>query len=499
MAVGTELADTIVAAATPPGRGAVGIVRLSGERAFDLARRLIQPARLPSPGRLARRVVRDPATGQALDEALVVRFVRPKSYTGEDLVELHLHGNPLLLATVQRLLCDLGARTARPGELTLRAFLNGRKDLAQAEAVADLIDARSTAALGAAANGLLGDVGRTIGALADRLLDLLARLEAEIDFPEDVPEMPAEDLDSALAGLAEELASLSASYDRARLLKNGFRVVLAGPPNVGKSSLFNALLGRERAIVSQEPGTTRDYLEEFLPSHAPADPTQVWCPSTSLGAGPPASPHGPLDPQRNELRGDVPQPDVPVVLVDTAGLRETDGHAEGKGIERTLGQIRDADLVLLLHEPGDLPDGIGELPAAGTGPVARAPVWHVMTKADLAGGSADGPRERSGAYAVSTVTGTGVGELAEVLRTEAAGSLRYGPTTVLLASERQREAAAGAARTLEECRKGLPALPRDIAASLIRQALQHVHEVTGRGPVQEGVLDHIFSRFCIGK
>ncbi len=465
MAVESNLADTIVAAATPPGRGAVGIVRVSGEQAFELAQALIAPARLPAAGRLVRRVVRNPETGRPVDEALLVRFVHPNSYTGEDVVEFHLHGNPLLMATVQHMLCDLGARPASPGELTLRAFLNGRKDLAQAEAVSDLVDARSVAALHAAASGLLGDVGRVIEGLAAQLLDLLARLEAEIDFPEDVPEMPRSELNSMLSGLSSDLAGLAASYERARLLKNGFRVVLAGPPNVGKSSLFNALLGRQRAIVSEEPGTTRDYLEEFLPSSRA-----------------------------------VPLLEVPVLLVDTAGLHEAGGQAERSGIERTLDQVSEADLVLLLHEEGGIPEG--GYRAAGTlaGTESAAPVWHVTTKIDRETTPAAGAlAPLLPVFRISARTGQGLAELAVAMREEAHRRMADGSAAVLLASERQREAAAVAARTLEDCRHQLDSLPADVLASLLRQALQHIHEVTGKGPVQEKILDHIFSHFCIGK
>jgi len=572
--------DTIVAAATPPGKGAVGIVRLSGERAFELAGRILKPARLPAPGRLARRVVLDPELQRPLDEAMVVRFVHPRSYTGEDVVEFHLHGNPLLLALVQRHLCLLGARLAFPGEFTLRAFLHGRKDLAQAESVADLVEARSSAAILAAASGLLGDVGRAMERLARHMLELLARLEAEIDFPEDVPEMPDETLGILLRDLVGELEALLASHDRAAVLKHGFRVVLTGPPNVGKSTLFNALLRRNRAIVSQEPGTTRDFLEEFL-DMTRADPVLVGDPSTPLssrgpvldseGQAPQARtrrerpPSGPVEggpggaPSPHGPSRHIPVPEVPVLLVDTAGLRETDGDAERKGVERTLWQLEQADLVLLLHEPGEAEDV--QLPADKEGNVVpiKAPIWHVMTKsdrlprADEAGrarprnapdnrthgpdmparpvsmapiprqgldplrlrspvaqdnaigepGSdrtvvaSTGPAPRR--FAVSALCHEGLHALSSAIRAEARERAYGGPEDVMLAGVRQWQAVHEASLAVRECSAGLPGLPRDIAASLIRQALEHIHEVTGKNPIRESVLDFIFSHFCIGK
>lgn len=443
--------NTIYGIMTPAGRAALAALRLSGP---DCQRILEQLSlrKAPPIGRLKRRELFDPQTGDLLDEAMVVLFKAPNSYTGEDVAEIHLHGSPVLLQHLVGLMPSLGAQAAEPGEFTLRAFLNGRKDLAQAEAVHDLVDARSIAAVRLAARGVSGDLSDRVSQLQATLLSLLAQLEAEIDFPEDVPSTPLASLRRDLEATIQQTSSLLAGYQRARLLKEGFRVVLVGPPNAGKSSLFNALLGRERSIVTQEAGTTRDYLEEFLP-HAP----------------------------------------LPIVLVDTAGLRAVEGKAEAMGVERSLQQAEQADLILRLRNPFAVEDtsGLGRA-KAHTG--ARL----VLTHADLMPNHkpVSGPEPWA---VVSSKSGVGL----DTLRTkmiEAAHAAALGPDggLPLVANARQAEALSLAQQALQEALSESAVLPTDILASLVRKALQHLGHMTGER-ISEQILHQIFSKFCIGK
>jgi len=432
---------------------------------------------LPS-GRLVRRVL-TAADGAALDEAMVVYFPSPGTYTGENVVELHVHGSPVLVDAILDRICKLGARPARPGEFTLRAFLNGRKDLAQAEAVRDIVEATSEAGLRAAAGQLLGSLAPALEAAAGPILTAAAALEAEIDFPEDVAPMPSELLRAHLDSAANGLRALAASHAKAAKLREGFRVVLTGAANAGKSSLFNALLGRDRALVTDEAGTTRDFIEEILPF-----------------------------------------PCGPVLLVDTAGFRAPGSAAEKAGIERSAQQIRAADMVLLLVDPTRPPnDEDIEVARATEG----KPRLVVETKADLdmEGTSAEARlrppvKQRPGQdcrgfgvaaaqaampaaeIRVSAVTGAGIDGLRARLAAaveEGVGAREGGMITSL----RQRDLVAAALGLVEQAAQQLDVLPRDVLASTLKQALARLHEVTGRGPVSEVVLDSIFSTFCLGK
>ncbi|MFH1529469.1 MAG: tRNA uridine-5-carboxymethylaminomethyl(34) synthesis GTPase MnmE [Pseudomonadota bacterium] len=446
--------ETIVATATPPGRGAIAVVRLSGPAADGILARL-SGAPAPPPRCLRRAILRRPGGSDAggfIDDALVVRFPAPKSYTGEDVVELHLHGGPLVVREALDAVLACGARAAQPGEFTLRAFLNGRMDLVQVEGVAGIIDAMSPAALEAAGRQVSGRAGDFLGVLQDRLRDLLVRLEADLDFPEDVPELPRNRLAADLGELGRRLAKLAGSFDASAAIRRGLRVVLAGPPNVGKSALFNALVGHPRALVTGEPGTTRDYLEETVLLER-----------------------------------------TPVVLVDTAGLREAVGAAEREGVRRTHEQLEQADLVLRVVDRSD-PAGAPDAPA---GPEEIL----VLNKADLP--AAEGWPEAldgdPGVQVVSAKTGDGLDGLIRAITARLEHRMpRMEADDLWLVSVRQRDGVARAAALLEGAAEGVPSLPEEIIAGEIHAALDALAGVTGRR-YDDHVLDRIFEDFCIGK
>lgn len=443
--------DTIVAPATPSGRGAIHVLRLSGPEATTVLRPFLAGLDLPAPGRHGLRSLVDPATGQPLDQALVLTFQAPRSLTGEDVVELHLHGSPLLRQELLTLLTRAGVRLAEPGEFTLRAFLNGKQDLTRAEAVHDLIEARSPQALRLAARQLHGGLAKAIATLLDELLDTATRLEAELDFPDDVEPVPQEELVEALDRHVEALALQGASLDAGRLWREGFRVVLVGPPNAGKSALFNALLGEDRAIVTAEAGTTRDYLEEPLPNCS-----------------------------------------LPIVLVDTAGLHDATSESEQAGVTRSLRQADAASLLLILEDTS-CPEtaGVQSLPEN----LRERPCWTVATKADL-------PRRRecpADILALSVVSGEGLAELRQGLEERAATALGETPPTGALTNLRQQDAVLQALQVVRRVRGEVATLPRDILATELRTALTHLADVSGQRAVSSLILDRIFGRFCIGK
>jgi tRNA modification GTPase len=443
--------DTIVAPATPAGKGALHVLRLSGPQATTLLQTFLADQNIPAPGRHGLRTLVDPATALPLDQALILSFQAPRSLTGEDVVELHLHGSPMLRQELLTLLIKAGARLAEPGEFTLRSFLNGKQDLTRAEAVHDLIEARSSQALRLAAQQLHGGLARAITTLREALLATVARLEAELDFPDDVESLPQEELTRALDHHVEELSRQGASLGTGQLWREGYRVVLVGPPNAGKSALFNALLGADRAIVTDEAGTTRDYLEEPLPNCS-----------------------------------------FPVFLVDTAGLRSADSLSEQAGIERSRKQVEVASLLLLLEDSSVAPDSANEDPLAS---LPERPHWRVATKCDL-------PQLRPGddqQLSLSALTGQGLLELRQGLEERAAAALGDTPPTGALTNLRQQDAVLQALKIMRQVQQDVETLPRDILATQVRAALLHLADISGQQAVSEEILDRIFSQFCIGK
>jgi tRNA modification GTPase len=436
--------ETIAAIATPAGRGAIGIIRVSGPQAPDVARRLL--GRLPEP-RVATYGAARNAAGQVLDEGLALYFPAPHSYTGEHGFEFQGHGGPVVLQSVLAACLDAGARLAEPGEYTRRAFLNGRMDLAQAEAVADLIDAASTEAARSALRSLTGEFSATVDRLVAQLIELRALTEATLDFPEEeVDSLHRDDAATRLARLRSALGDVLARSREGSLLRTGIHVVLAGRPNVGKSSLLNRLAGEERAIVTAIPGTTRDALHEAI-----------------------------------RIDG------VPLVLVDTAGLRPSRDEVERLGIERTLKEVGEADLVLAVF---DAAAGNFELP---TEPPAAAARIDVYNKIDLVPGFAP-PSGANPAVAVSAKTGAGMDTLRRAIP-EAAGWKSHAES-VFLARERHLRALQAAGAHLA----GAAELGErwELFAEELRLAQRALAAITGEFSADD-LLGEIFSRFCIGK
>jgi tRNA modification GTPase len=462
--------DTIFALASAPGRAGVAVVRISGPQARTAAERL--GARLPQPRRMDRVRLIDPITGEnspvlegndpgrtnpgggVIDHALAVSFPGPASFTGEDVVELHLHGGRAILAAVMRALgtCE-GLRPADPGEFSRRAFLNGKMDLVEAEGLADLIDAETRAQRDQALRQMAGGLSARLEPLRGRLIHAMAMLEAWIDFPdEEIPDSLVAETANDLAGLSGEMAALLDGADRAERLREGLRIAIVGPPNAGKSSLLNALANREIAIVSDTAGTTRDSLEVNL-----------------------------------DLAG------YPVTIWDTAGLRESTDSVEQEGIRRALDRARAADLVLLIAEAGS-GDGNPALEAVDLGALGVAPnvVLTIASKVDLGGAVPDG------SIPLSVRSESGLQALVSRLSSEAESRMGLSEAPSL-SRERHRHAVAAALAAVDRAREGLAAgLETELVAEDLRHAAQSIGRVTGRVDVDD-LLDAIFGTFCLGK
>lgn len=443
--------DTIAAPATPPGRGGVGIVRMSGPRAFELAG--LVAGRLPPPRQAALRALCD-GSGEILDRGLVLSFPAPHSFTGEDTVEFHLHGSPVLIGLLLRHLVSLGAREAGPGEFTRRAFINGRIDLAQAEAVADLIESSSAEAARAAMRSLAGEFSTAVEELRDALVRLRVRLEAGLDFPDEGIDH-VDDPGSAdeAAAMLSRLETLRGAAARGRVLRDGLTLVIAGAPNAGKSSLLNRLAGYDAAIVTDEAGTTRDMVRE-----------------------------------------DIVIDGMPVRVTDTAGLRVAANRIEEEGIRRARQAMAQADLVLLVRDGAVPPvsSQAAELPRG-------IPVLHVLNKIDLLDVPAgmtfgnDGRTELQ----LSALTGAGVDLLRTHLKERAGYTGEAGGAYA--ARRRHLDALERAAGHLGIAREQLAAGALvELAAEELRLAHQALAEITGEFTTED-LLGKIFSEFCIGK
>jgi len=455
--------DTIVALATPPGRGAVALVRLSGAEAHTIARRHIKP--WPSTPRVATLTTIRNDQGAVLDRALVTLFLGPHSFTGEDTVEVTTHGGVVAPTLVSAAFIRSGARQAFGGEFTRRAVLNGKLDFVQAEAIGDLIDARSRAMHGAALHQLDGGLSARIIALRSQIIHVEALVAYDIDFPEeDDGPVPRERIAAAVDEVCRALTSLLETAPAGELIREGAVVVIAGPPNAGKSSLFNALLGAERAIVTDIPGTTRDAIEAVID-------TATW----------------------------------PIRLVDTAGLRDTTDTVERIGIEVSTQYLHRADVVLAC---GDSDISV-QTTAASIAALTSAMVLGVRTKVDLQyeGSSEDigrgapslpGPFEM---LAVSAITGRGIRALLAAV--DGAISARHGPLTLdapVLTRERHRRAVTEALDEVTAFRQAWAAdhLPAPVAAVHLRAAVHALEEVVGAIDVED-IFDRLFQTFCVGK
>jgi tRNA modification GTPase len=450
--------ETIVAIATPPGRGGIGIVRLSGPDATRIAEPML---RLRNP--LAHAHARfgdllDPETQEKLDEAVVTFFAAPQSYTGEDVVEVAAHGSPVILDALVRQALKSGARLAAPGEFTQRAFLSGRIDLTQAEAVHDLIEAQTLFQARVAAQQMHGALSRRIKPAKEELVSLIALLEAGIDFAEDdVDVLPSTEIVSRIDVIRAHLRPVAESFVHGRIVRSGLMLAIVGRPNAGKSSLFNRLVQRERAIVTAAPGTTRDLVTERV----------------SLGG-------------------------IPVDLVDTAGMRQASDEAEQIGIRKSREALADADVVLMVLDATAAPEP-EELELLAT--LAQRRAVAVVNKSDLAHPSASMEAAFSSlglpVVHTSALTGEGVDELKEKMLAYMGSHVEA--ETGMLTSMRQYQAVDA---TMEALAAGAKAagqnIPHEMVLLDLYEALRHLDSLTGE-TTSDDILNLIFSTFCIGK
>lgn len=473
--------DTIAAIATPSGRGGIGVVRLSGADALRIARQLLRP-----PGGVSNRRGNDldlapwrvrlaeltDEQGNVLDRALATYFQKPRSYTGEDMVEMSCHGSPVVLDYLLGRCLAAGARLAEPGEFTMRAFLNGRMDLTQAEAVRDLIDAQTLYQAQVAARQMDGAVSRRLAPLKKQLVDLISLLEAGIDFAEDdVSVLAAQDIAARIAPIEEGVAQLADSFRTGKLIRQGLTLAIVGRPNVGKSSLFNCLLDQDRAIVTAMPGTTRDLVSETV-----------------------------------EIGG------VPLRFVDTAGIREAFDEAEAIGIRKSYEAAADSDLALIVLDSAEELTQEDDDLLAKLAPLGKLLV--VLNKSDLPRclepetvlreiGNGVTRRDSPGAavpvLSVSALRRKGIAELRRAILETAAPALAGASETQFLTNVRQerllRESLAGFAAA----RSGLADnLPHEMLLLDLYNALRPLDSITGETTVED-ILTNIFSTFCIGK
>ncbi len=445
--------STIAAIATPPGQGAIALIRISGPESFAIGRRLLRPFADPPEARLQRFARCVDGEGATIDEVLYTPFPGPGSFTGEDVLEISCHGGLVVTQCLLQRILELGAAPAGPGEFSQRAFLNGKLDLTQAEAIMDLISARSELALRAAGQQLAGRLGEETERLRLALIPVCAHVEAYIDFPEeDIDPASLEKIDEDLHAIGERIGSLLATADRGRILRDGVRTVLCGIPNAGKSSLLNLLVGYDRAIVSHRPGTTRDTIEEFI-----------------------------------TLDG------MPLRIVDTAGIRASDDDIESEGIARSRAQLEQAELVLLVFD-GTRDRGQTE---ALSVPQGRATV-SILNKSDL-----EVHPDWIGDEAVvslSCETGEGMEELRRAINLAVTGNASGFERADLVAINSRHQHYLGlAAQRIASARSSLASGESpEFSAFELREALDSIAAIAGRTDIEE-ILAAVFSTFCIGK
>ncbi len=462
-----HLHDTIVAIATSPGEGGIGVIRISGAKAIDIADRLFV-----SKGKLLRerpshtlhygRIV-SPKSNEVLDDAVASLFRSPHSYTKEDVVELSCHGGPVTLSLVLNLCIEEGARMAEPGEFTMRAFLNGGMDLAQAEAVCDQIRARTVASQRAAVRQREGELSKRVERLRSDLVGVLASIEVTLDFSEDVGDLDYPETERRIAELIRETERLISMGGAGRLLREGVRIAIAGRPNVGKSSLMNALLRQDRSIVTPLPGTTRDVIEETI-----------------------------------NLKG------IPASIVDTAGLRETRDIVESIGVDRARDTLKNSELVILL---ADAVTGWSEEENGILSSLSGVNVIPVLNKMDMV---SEEERDRclirlreatsqSLSLAISALNGDGVEELEDAIYLMITGGVIALAESALITNSRHIQALQFAVDAL---RRGLETtrrrLPPDFISIDLRAALDEAGKITGE-TVTEDIIHRIFQDFCVGK
>lgn len=469
--------DTIVAISTPPGRGGIGVVRLSGPAARSIAQPMLRLRHPLAPGRARFAEILD-EEGVVIDQAVATHFAAPHSYTSDDIVEIAAHGSPVVLELLVRRAIAAGARLAEPGEFTQRAFLSGRLDLTQAEAVRDLIDASTLNQARVAARQLGGALSRQVAPIKQQLIALIAALEAGVDFADDdIDTMPAQEIVGRLAAIEAPLRNLERGFDYGRIMHDGLRLAIVGRPNAGKSSLFNRLVERERAIVTATPGTTRDLVTERVAIHG-----------------------------------------IPIELIDTAGLREATDEAETIGIARSREAMADADLVLLVIDasaglhPEDAAtlttlQGRPALIAANKIDLGICSPWNTPARPQPAAEVGTGSRGRytwntpartEPAVKTSAITGEGIAELrTAIIETAGAGSVDQ--ETALVTNLRQRQAITTALAALERAATAAASnVPHEALLIDLYETLSSLDSLTGTTTTDD-ILHLIFSTFCIGK
>lgn len=458
-----DLEDTIAAISTPIGQGGIGIIRMSGKDAIPIADRVFlspkgkKPSLVPSHSIIYGYIV-DPVIGEKIDEVLISVMKAPHTYTREDIVEINCHSGMVPLKRILQLLLRLGVRLAEPGEFTKRAFLNGRIDLSQAEAVMDVIRAKTEESERLAFQQLEGRLSNKIKEISDRLTDLCAYIEALIDFPEEEIDMlPKDELLFSLKDVEQKLKSLSDSYEEGRLFKDGISAAIVGKPNVGKSSLLNVLLQKDRAIVTEIPGTTRDIVEDFI-----------------------------------NIKG------LPIRIMDTAGIRETHDLAEFEGVKRSLKAIEGADIVIAVFDGSrSLDEADKELYIK----VKNKKTIFVINKSDI-----ESPEFNYGFFEdqhriikISALKEEGIGELKEVIYRECLSKEGLiNRENVIVSNMRHKKLIDNALESIKKTISALQESPLEIVALYLRESLENIGQITG-AITTEDILNKIFSDFCIGK
>ncbi len=451
--------NSIVAVSTPPGRGGIGVIRISGTDALNLTRQLLHNKSFtPEANRVSLRTIYDPETLEILDQGLVTFFKSPQSFTGEDVIELSCHGSPVLLTRVVNALLRLGARAADPGEFTLRALSNNRLNLTQAEAIRDLIDAQTDASLQQASRQLGGELSNRLQLIKNKIIEIIVPLESSLEFVEDdLPDITFGKISAQLTDLIKTLDNLAATFSTGRLLKQGLKITFAGKPNVGKSSIFNKLLGHERAIVTELPGTTRDSLCEQI-----------------------------------VFKG------VPLLLTDTAGLRESADTVERLGIERTRRAVVDADLVVVVLDGSRPFDREDKEVVQG---LAEQKHLIVLNKSDAETFNSASPPFIGNfkLLPVSAKTGDGFTDLCEEMLAPFLSANSVERDSFLITTARHYDLLRRASDSL---RISLNLFEQKASEELLLvglyDGLKYIGEVTGE-VTSEDVLSEIFKTFCIGK
>ena len=459
-------AETIAAISTPYGTGGIGIIRISGPEAFSVAEKIFRGSKKISETKshsvVHGRII-DPADGQMVDEVLLVKMDAPGTFTGEDTIEINCHGGIVLLRRVLSLVLRYGARAACPGEFTKRAFINGRMDLAQAEAVIDLINSKTDEGSRAAAAQLQGRLSEKIRGARRKMIELIARIEAAIEYPEeDIEEITGEAVRNGIKEVREELRKIAQSFTRGRLLREGITAAIIGKPNAGKSSLLNALAGSSRAIVTDIPGTTRDIIEEYV-----------------------------------NIKG------IPVRFLDTAGIRSTDDPVEAIGVEKARTAAAEAELVIIVL---DAQTGITDEDIEVMKSSLSKKTIVMINKTDVADDRmVEDMKEQIRTYGdipvvvASMVDGTGMDDLADRIESLAAGGEISANNEVLLTNARHRQLIEDAILGLDSAESAYKGgMPLDLVTIDIRDAAEALGRITGES-VSEDVVNEIFSRFCVGK